>query len=48
MNIENRRQAKVNANNNATKLLIGLHIGFLIICAIFLSITLSMREYFIH
>ena len=43
-NGDNMNILKNNANlkTKTTKLLIGLHIGFLLICAIFLSFTLSM------
>ena len=42
MNNLNKGNIKVKKYNSATKLLIGLHIGFLLICAIFLSLSLSM------
>ena len=42
MNIDNKANKSTKIHNKTAKLLIGLHIGFLLLCAIFLSLSLSM------
>ena len=42
MNIDNKANISTKIHNKTAKLLIGLHIGFLLLCAIFLSLSLSM------